>query len=69
MDFYYVNKNAQNNGNHEVHKLGCSHMPAAENRVPLGDFLSCHMAVQEAKQTYPTADGCFYCSNECIHRD
>lgn len=27
MSNYYVNMNAQSNGDHEVHKSGCSYMP------------------------------------------
>jgi hypothetical protein len=27
MAHYYVNQHAQANGDHEVHKSGCSHMP------------------------------------------
>lgn len=65
MALYYVNKNAQANGDHEVHKSGCSYMPSPENRMFLGDFSSCHGAVREAKKTYPTADGCYHCSPAC----
>lgn len=65
MARYYVNKNAQSNGDHEVHTTGCSHMPEEQNRIYLGDFSSCGPAVTEAKKRYPTADGCFYCSKPC----
>jgi hypothetical protein len=65
MARYYVNKNAQSNGDHEVHKLGCSFMPADENRMYLGDFSSCSSAVSEAKKTYSKSNGCYYCCNEC----
>lgn len=65
MDRYYVNKNAQSNGDHEVHKAGCSWMPEEENRLYLGLFASCHGAVREAKKHYPQSNGCFYCSREC----
>ena len=65
MAKYYVNKNAQANGDHEVHKDGCSFMPHVDNRKYLGEFDSCHGAVREAKKTYPTANGCYYCCNEC----
>ena len=65
MSIYYVNKNAQPNGDHEVHKMGCTWMPDASNRIYLGDFLNCHGAVAEAKKYYRTADGCFYCSPAC----
>lgn len=65
MANYYVNKNAQSSGDHEVHKSGCSFMPKSENRIPLGDFASCYGAVAAAKKIYPTADGCATCSPAC----
>ncbi len=65
MTRYYVNKNAQSNGDHEVHRPGCSFMPDAENRIYLGYFSSCHGAVREAKKHYPQSNGCYFCSNEC----
>ena len=65
MAIYYVNKNAQDNGDHEVHKSGCSYMPNSENRLYLGDFSSCRPAVAAAKKTYPQSNGCYYCSPEC----
>ena len=68
MANYYVNMNPQPSGDHEVHKEGCSFMPAEENRKYLGSFDNCHDAVQEAKKYYPTTDGCYYCSPECHTR-
>lgn len=65
MARYYVNKNAQSNGDHEVHKVGCSWMPEQENRIYLGDFLSCHDAVREAKKHYSQSNGCYYCCPAC----
>lgn len=65
MARYYVNQNAQANGDHEVHKDGCSFMPDASNRTYLGDFASCAPAVRVAKQHYPQSNGCFYCSRDC----
>jgi hypothetical protein len=65
MARYYVNKNAQPSGDHEVHKEGCSFMPAAENRLYLGDFSSCHPAVREAEKYYTSADGCYFCCKDC----
>ena len=65
MATFYVNKNAQNNGDHEVHTTGCNFMPLAANRIHLGDFTSCRVAVQEAKKYYTQSNGCFFCSNEC----
>ena len=65
MAFYYVSKNAQSNGDHEVHKLGCRHMPNSKNRIYLGDFTTCTPAVRKAKEHYRQSNGCFYCSNAC----
>lgn len=65
MAYYYVNKNAQSNGDHEVHVSGCSRMPAIENRTYLGDFSSCKPAVAEAKRYYSQSNGCYYCCNSC----
>lgn len=65
MANYYVNKNAQSNGDHEVHKSDCSYLPGPQNRLYLGDFASCSPAVTEAKKHYTQANGCYYCANAC----
>ncbi|MAO93003.1 MAG: hypothetical protein CMM78_11315 [Rhodospirillaceae bacterium] len=65
MAFYYVNKNAQNNGDHEVHTTGCSFMPDPANRLSLGEHSNCSTAVAKAKQTYRQSNGCYYCCNSC----
>lgn len=65
MALYYVNKNAQPNGDHEVHKQGCSFMPADENRKYLGSFSNCRDAVREATKHYSQVNGCYYCSYDC----
>ena len=65
MSLYYVNKNAQSNGDHEVHTTGCSFMPLPDNRIYLGDFYSCTSAVLEAEKHYIQVNGCYYCSEPC----
>ena len=65
MARYYVNKNSQTNGDHEVHTTGCSWLPDAANRIYLGDFASCGPAVREARKHYLQVNGCYYCSNAC----
>jgi hypothetical protein len=65
MASYYVNTQAQANGDHEVHTTGCSFMPNPEHRKYLGDFISCAAAVREAKKTYTQSNGCYYCCNAC----
>ena len=62
---YYVNKNAQSNGDHEVHTASCSRLPAEENRLYLGDFTYCTSAVTEAKKHFARCNGCYYCANAC----
>ena len=65
MDSYYMNENAQANGDHEVHTSTCSHLPAAHNRHYLGVFSNCHDALREAKKRDSNADGCYYCCRPC----
>jgi hypothetical protein len=65
MARYYVNRNSQANGDHEVHRSGCSFMPKEENRLFVGEHATCGPAVKEAKRTYPQSNGCYYCSNAC----
>lgn len=67
MPAYYVNKNAQSTGEHEVHKDGCHRMPELQNRMYLGYFLNAKDAVIEAKRHFNNVDGCYYCSSEA-HR-
>lgn len=63
--YYYVNKNQQANGDHEVHELNCRYLPDLENRIYLGDFSNCKDAVRKAKEYYSQSNGCYYCSYEC----
>lgn len=65
MKKYYVNKQAQANGDHEVHNEDCWHIPKLENCEYLGRFNNCFDAVAEAIKTYPKANGCKHCSEEC----
>lgn len=65
MKKYYVNKNAQSNGDHEVHDQYCDYLPHLDNRNYLGEFSSCSGAVVEAKKSYSKVNGCYYCSKNC----
>ena len=65
MASYYVNKSAQANGDHEVHREGCSWLPKPENRVYLGEYHSCHGAVVKARTHYSQVNGCAHCSPDC----
>ena len=68
MASYYVNRNAQSDGYHEVHRDGCSYLPDANNRLYLGQFYTCGPAVIEAKKYYNKVDGCYWCSRACHTR-
>lgn len=66
MDRYCVNKHAQPNGDHEVHRVDhCNNLPNEENRLYLGYFDDCRAAVRKAKETYPQSNGCAFCAPEC----
>ena len=64
-----MNENAQPNGDYEVHKAGCSHMPDSANQQDLGEHATCDTAVALAKTNNPdkvaNIDGCFYCCKDC----
>lgn len=62
---YYVNKNAQTTGEHEVHAASCRYLPLPEDRIYLGNFSNCTDAVKEARKLYTDVDGCFYCCYPC----
>lgn len=65
MATYYVNKNAQPTGEHEVHTSTCDHLPSSWNLQPLGDFNNCREALAAARAYYSDVDGCYYCCNLC----
>lgn len=63
MVTYHVDKNAQANGDREVHKSGCSFLPGASNRFSLGYHSGCRSAVAAAKQHYTRVNGRYYCAS------
>lgn len=69
MATYCVNRNAQDNGDHEVHNVtaGCGFLPEHRNRVDLGEHPDCRSAVREAGRYFTPVDGCAYCAPSC-HR-
>jgi len=68
MAKYYVNKNAQPTGEHEVHTEDCTQGASPENRLYLGVFSNCQDAVRAARNHYSNVDGCAYCSATCHTR-
>jgi len=66
MPRFCVNKNAQPNGDHEVHVEGAGAcMPDLANQVDLGIHPSCFSAVLKAKEIYPRSNGCAFCCTAC----
>jgi hypothetical protein len=65
---YFVNTNAQGNGDHEVHEDGCDWLKKVFTPKYLGQYDNCKPAVAEAKKTYSTANGCKYCCPSCHTR-
>ena len=65
MKRYYVNKNSQLNGDHEVHVPGCSWFPDEGNRIYPGEFANCNDAITAAKKYYGQVNGCAYCVPSC----
>jgi len=64
-DRYYVNNNAQANGDHEVHKLGCYYLGLASSTRDLGLHDTCRSAVAAAKTIYWKSNGCAFCAAAC----
>jgi hypothetical protein len=67
MPTYCVNKNAQSNGDHEVHNVTTdgSCLPTATNRRDLGYHPDCASAVRAARAYYSQSNGCAWCAPAC----
>lgn len=66
---YYVNANAQQSGEHEVHLAsGCPFPAAARNQIDLGDHPNCQSAIKAARQRFRDVDGCVHCTPGCHTR-
>ena len=59
MTHFFVDNRAQPDGAHEVHAVGCKRM--ASDKAYLGDFMSCEVAVLEARKEYWQIAGCMRC--------
>ena len=64
---YCVNKDADENGYHEVHNDTCYLWPI-KNCIDLGSHSNCQDAVKEAKKYYDKMDDCWFCSRNCHTR-
>lgn len=64
MKHYYVNNNAQSNGDHEVHTGECHYLLLIVDKTYLGIFFNAVGAAEKAKQYHFQSNGCAYCSPE-----
>jgi hypothetical protein len=64
MKPYYVNNNAQSNGDHEVHVEGCYYLQYIVSKTYLGLFLNANYAVVKAREYHLQVNGCAYCCPE-----
>lgn len=62
---YYVNDNAQHNGDHEVHIESCVYYSRLTNKTYLGEHDSCQDAVLVAQKKYRQVNGCITCCRPC----
>ncbi len=66
MEDFYLNKNKQANGDHEVHRSTCYWLPADINREYLGRFTSSFAAILQARAVHGAwrINGCAHCCPE-----
>lgn len=65
MPAYYVNKQEQSNGDHEVHRPICAYFPSMADAEYLGDYSNCYSAVVVARTYYSQVNGCKFCCLPC----
>ena len=63
MAEFYVEIIAQSNGEHLVHKSGCSFLPAKEAIQYVGSISNFDSALKKANQTFRQVNGCSHCAN------
>ena len=67
MHRYFVNLYPEQNGDHLVHREGCTRLPTFP--LNLGHHPDCQHAVDVAKRFFPRSNGCFQCARDChAHR-
>ena len=60
MSHYFINNHAADDGNHEVHALGCRHMPT--DKAYLGNFEHVNEALIEARKDFWQSSTCKACA-------
>jgi hypothetical protein len=65
MSHFFIDNFAQPDGNHEVHLVGCTRMPADKRYV--GNYYSVAEALIEARKEFWQSSGCDRCAREQPH--
>lgn len=66
MNYYYLSKIPNKDGNYEIHSNKCLRHFLNGNRIYLGEFASCEEAFQKAKTYYENVAFCSFCLPKCI---
>lgn len=64
MNYYYINREADMEGFHQVHKRGCVRIPAKLKF--LGEFGTCEAALVEAEAFYSKVSCCSACTESVL---
>ncbi len=62
MSHYFINNHAEDDGAHEVHRVGCKKMPM--DKAYLGNFEHVEAALIEARKEFWQSRGCDRCARE-----
>lgn len=65
MAEFYIEINAQANGDHVVHRAECSILPAKETIRYLGSIASSASALKKAAESFRQVNGCPQCATTC----
>jgi len=65
MAEFYVEINAQTNGEHVVHRADCTQLPSKETIRYLGSIASCTSALKKAAESFRQVNGCPHCATTC----
>ncbi len=65
MDIFYIDLRTKENGENEMHRSGCKHLPEQTKRYYVGLFGTCNEALKEAKKIFPKSNGCPFCCKAC----
>jgi hypothetical protein len=64
MPKYYVRTKPQLNGIYAVHRENCPFLDDLKKKIYLGEFISSHEAVREAKRYFAHSKECLFCNNQ-----